>query len=201
MRGIGEAVRELHALPVPLDPVVDRSVANPQATISNMITAWRPKFDAIADSMQSADRLQLAHVLERLPQRFAHFNLGDKRRVFLHGDLGDHNYLRRHCDGRVMLIDWEFAAVSHPLLDLMWLYNRPGFGAEHRTFFESAYGSLPTEWAEPLELLRQLCTIEDVIWAQSGLQDVANGINNHYFSATDARTFAAAVARIHSVRL
>lgn len=39
MKGIGEAVRELHALPVAPEPVGDRDVDDPQAIVARMIAA------------------------------------------------------------------------------------------------------------------------------------------------------------------
>lgn len=196
---LGKAVRLLHELPVPNWLVESGYSTNPDVILHNMCAVWPRKLDSIKDLMIRKDFEKLQKTVGIIPQIINSIYWTGYTSTLLHGDLGDHNIRYDELAEKLILLDWEFASVSDSLLDLMWLFNRRGFGKNERKFFFNGYGNISKEKEEKLDLLVRLCLVEDVIWAQSGLNDIKMGINAHYFREGDEEYLMKEVQRIHDI--
>jgi aminoglycoside phosphotransferase (APT) family kinase protein len=90
--------------------------------------------------------------------------------VLIHGDIGDHNLLRRG-DGTLVLLDWEISAVADPLIDIAWLFARQGWGKREREAFFRAY-RVPLDQPYLIDFLGRLCLLDQAVWAWSCLNDI-----------------------------
>jgi aminoglycoside phosphotransferase (APT) family kinase protein len=201
LRDLGHAVRALHRLHPPAFLQAGPQTA-PGAILQAMVAALWRKLDVVGQEMAQSDRRSAERTLKSAEQQAQSMDWDPREVALLHGDLGDHNMLQEGVTGRMVLIDWEFAAVSHPLLDLMWLFHREGFGVQEADAFLQGYGKpFPDEWRRRLQPLATLCTVEDAVWAQSGVTDIQQGKNSHYFSPDDLGFLEHLVKRLHQVEL
>lgn len=200
VRDLGVAVRLLHKLPVPDWLLGECSTTEPLRLLEKMWLAWRPKLETIRSTMLGVHLEKLEAVVSAVPGKVHSLDWRQTSAVLLHGDLGNHNLLREQHTARIVLLDWEFADVSDPVLDLMWLFNRSGFGELQRACFFEGYGNdIPDAWQEQLQVLPILCLVEDAIWAQSGIDDIKKGRNREYFQFGELEYLENMVARIQEV--
>jgi thiamine kinase len=82
----------------------------------------------------------------------------DSRLCLCHNDV---HHLNVVDDGRLWLIDWEYAGIGDPYFDLASVCSYHGFGEELRVALLRAYlGVVPTA---ALERLQQMCWLFDYI--------------------------------------
>jgi thiamine kinase-like enzyme len=93
-----------------------------------------------------------------------------------HNDLLPGNMIRARADGRIMLVDWEYAGMGHPLFDLGNLSVNNGLddAAEER-LLAAYYDAAPTDRGRAsLKLMRLLSDAREAAWAvvQAGISEL-----------------------------
>lgn len=195
---LGKVVARLHQIPVPAWLERAGTTTEPHALLLNIWRNWQRNLNVV-ETMPLEYRRQVLSLIKNIPTYLDRVNWSDYQKTLLHGDLGDHNFVRQGTE--IVLLDWEFGAVSDPTLDVMWLFSREGFGInEQNTFLygyaEEAGKSIPRSWLQRLPLLRTIALVELAIWAQSGVNDIAEGRNSHFFAPEDLNFLQHQVARI-----
>jgi thiamine kinase-like enzyme len=106
-----------------------------------------------------------------------------------HNDLLAGNIIRSHGDGRLMLVDWEYAGMGHPYFDLGNLSVNNGLGEDGNERLLSAYhGERPSPARRAtLQLMRILSDAREAAWGvvQAGISQL-----DFNFDAYAARHFA-----------
>jgi aminoglycoside phosphotransferase (APT) family kinase protein len=198
---LGAAVAALHALPVPEAVASLFPVTDPVVLLGRTALTWRRHLDVVGASFPEAPRRDVERVATVLRDAIAGLPWCCTSRCLVHGDLGEHNVLSDAVTGDLALIDFEFAAVTDPTLDFMWLLARKGFDEATTDAFFLAYeerigAAIPACWHARLPALRAMSLVELVLWAQGGLLDIASGINSHYFRPGDEEELRAQVDRL-----
>lgn len=194
-RALGQAASALHGLPIARLPGDCGTALAPMVIIERLCTRLRRNLHEIGPSWMAAQRARAGKLLDTLPGKLAACDWRDSRSALVHGDLGDHNV--RFVDGCAVLLDWEFAALADPLFDVMWFAARDGVWEHHMPSFLSGYGdSNIAGRMEHLRLLRDLALVELALWAQSGLDDLAAGLNGHFFRPEDGTFLGRQVERL-----
>lgn len=123
-RAAGIALRALHRLPCPPDPLpLDDA-------IRRRLAGWRTR--GLLDDAVVAG---LAALVERA-------DFGDGRRVLCHRDFAPRNW--RVADGRCRLFDLEHAGPDAPEVDLVRLHDEPAFADPRvEAAFYAGYGARP----------------------------------------------------------
>ena len=200
---LGKAVGLLHQLPVPDWLAQAGPTTEPLPILMSLWSNWQ-RNPEILGRMPAIHRSRVVALIEAIPGYLLASDWTYTTNALLHGDLGDHNLVRdATC---VVLLDWEFASVSDPTLDIMWLFNREGFGDSLQdAFFEGYcefYGEdIPPSWRERLRVLRAISLVELAIWAQSGIDDIEEGRNSHFFESGDREYLQRQVGRIHEAEI
>jgi thiamine kinase-like enzyme len=83
-----------------------------------------------------------------------------------HNDLLPGNLIRSDLDGRLLIVDWEYAGMGHPLFDLGNLSINNGFGEEDDERLLRAYdGTVPAPRRRAaLKLMRVLSDAREGAW-------------------------------------
>jgi len=93
-----------------------------------------------------------------------------------HNDLLPGNIIRAQQDGRLMIVDWEYAGMGHPCFDLGNLSVNNGFDASTDDRLLAAYHGEPPSDARraTLKLMRVLSDAREAAWAvvQAGISSL-----------------------------
>lgn len=83
-----------------------------------------------------------------------------------HNDLLPGNLIRASADGRVLIVDWEYAGMGDPRFDLGNLSVNNGFGeAEDERLLRAYFGEPPTDARRAgLKLMRVLSDAREAAW-------------------------------------
>jgi thiamine kinase len=118
---VAQALATLHDLPVPRGLRTVRFDEQARA----LATAVPP--DAVAGALALRAR-----------EVFARLRAADTSPVLCHHDLNPLNLLRDR-DGRLWLVDWEYAGLGDPAIDLASFASQHGLGARQRTCLLDGY--------------------------------------------------------------
>lgn len=193
---LGSALSQLHRIPPPDWLKQVGSTTDPVEILSAMSRNHQAYLQAMESDAPKKWIERVRRLIFRITDQLPGLYWKDRLKTsLLHGDPGAQNCFRAR--DSLVLVDWEFAAVSHPLLDLMWVFYTPGFGPAQRGAFFQGYGTSALEsWLLLLPYLHAICIIDLAIWAQSGLNDIAAGRNTHFLRSKDRIQFDAQVARL-----
>ena len=107
--------------------------------------------------------------------------------VLCHNDLLASNIIAD--DGRVWLVDWEYAGMGHPLFDLACVSANCAFSGLHEAALLAGYrGSVDARDVRELRILKVMAHLREALW--SVIQTVASDIDFDYFRYAD-ENFAA----------
>ncbi len=107
--------------------------------------------------------------------------------VLCHNDLLASNIIAD--DGRVWLVDWEYAGMGHPLFDLACASSNCAFSASHEAALLAGYrGSVVASDLRELRVLKTMAHLREALW--SVIQTIASDIDFDYFRYAD-ENFAA----------
>ena len=154
---VAALLRELHALRVRAPAFAAESIARGYiAELSAGVYVGRTRFDAGEQAW-----------VDELLERARHYDAAYPPTVLCHNDLVSANVLD---DGRLVLVDFEYAARSAPVLDLANLAAMNDYGARERLALLAAYrGADGAEISEPdLEGVVRLVLLMGFFWARLG---------------------------------
>jgi thiamine kinase len=97
---------------------------------------------------------------------------GDRRMVPAHCDPVPANFIA--CGDRLVLIDWEYAAMNHPAWDLAYLAVEAAFGPAEEAALLAAYGE-PSLTAAELAETKIVVAAVDCLWALASAEAGAAG--------------------------
>jgi thiamine kinase-like enzyme len=153
LRRVGERLRQLHELPVPVD--VHAVDYQHQA---RRLAATLLAHDATAELLA-----------ERAAAAFARIGDGGYGTVMCHNDLHPLNLLD---DGdRLWLVDWEYGGCGNPLFDVASFLALHDLGPAGTELFLDAYGRLPVRDRGHLEDARWLFDYVQWLWYRSRFPD------------------------------
>ncbi len=174
LRSLGQRLRALHAVAPPALPRYD-----PMAVIRRYADV------ILRDEPEETGRLQL--LLANGVESLARSGHGRRPACIIHGDLHHGNVLTAD---RVYFIDWEYAQVGDPLLDLACILSYYPRSASHASLLLEASG-LAELGATPgmLAELTQVFTLINYLWYRA--RRVARAV-----PATDLQLESAALRRL-----
>jgi thiamine kinase-like enzyme len=149
-------LRELHALDVEVPAFAAERVARGYlAAVSAGVDARRARFDAGEQAW-----------VDELLERARHYDATHPPTVLCHNDLVGANVLD---DGRLVLVDFEYATRGAPVLDLAGLAGMNDYGARERRELLAAYcGDGAAITAPQLERVVRLVRLMAFFWARLG---------------------------------
>jgi thiamine kinase-like enzyme len=150
-------LRDLHALDVDVPVFAAERIARGYlAALSAGVDAGRARFDAREQAW-----------VDELLERARYYDATHSATVLCHNDLVAANVLD---DGRLVLVDFEYAVRAAPVLDLAGLAGMNDFGARERRELLAAYGDeAGAAIAEPeLERVVRLVRLMAFFWARLG---------------------------------
>jgi len=104
-----------------------------------------------------------------------------------HNDLLASNIIAD--DGRVWLVDWEYAGMGHPLFDLACVSANCAFSESHEAALLAGYrGSVDARDVRELRVLKTMAHLREALW--SVIQTIASDIDFDYSRYAD-ENFAA----------
>lgn len=149
LRSLGQRLRALHAVTPP-----------PLAHFDPLATARRYADAVIAAEPDEAGRIE--HLLERGAESLAHSGYGRRGATIVHGDLQHGNVLTAD---RVYFIDWEYAQVGDPMLDLACILAYYPRSVPHGALLLEASGLAGTgATPEMLGELGNVFTLINYLW-------------------------------------
>jgi thiamine kinase-like enzyme len=154
---VAALLRELHALRVRAPAFAAESIARGYiAELSAGVYVGRTRFDADEQAW-----------VDELLERARHYDAAYPPTVLCHNDLVPANVLD---DGRLVLVDFEYAARSAPVLDLANVAAMNDYDARERRALLAAYrGADGAEISEPdLEGVVRLVRLMGFFWARLG---------------------------------
>jgi thiamine kinase-like enzyme len=102
--------------------------------------------------------------------------------VLCHNDLLASNIIAD--DGRVWLVDWEYAGMGHPLFDLACASANCAFSDSQEAALLAGYrGSVDASDLRELRILKTLAHLREALW--SVIQTIASDIDFDYFRYAD----------------
>jgi len=150
-------LRELHALDVEVPAFAAERVARGYlAALSAGVDARRARFDAGEQAW-----------VDELLERARHYDATHPPAVLCHNDLVAANVLD---DGRLVLVDFEYATRGAPVLDLAGLAGMNDYGARERRELLAAYcgGDGAAITGPQLEKVVRLVRLMAFFWARLG---------------------------------
>lgn len=193
---LGRAMGRLHQIPLP-DWLRNAGPTTDPVEILLGICKADQEYLSAMNGDAPAERIdRIGRIVNGIARLLPELDWKDRsENRLLHGDVGAHNCLRG--PSGLVLLDWEFAAVSHPLLDIMWLLYRDGFGeVQQRAFFQGYEMEPPESWLSLLRCLHAICVTDQAIWAQSGLNDIAAGRNRRFLRPEDRTHLEGRIQRL-----
>ncbi len=163
LKAMASHLASLHALPLP-DDVPRLSVADKASHYWNMIAA-QPDMAAVCEL-----RAELQSAFARAP---------DNRRCLCHMDPLPANWIQAD-DGSLTLLDWEYAAIGHPLWDLAALLSHARLSENEERQVLNAYGSRNLQgWDMAREQMNYLSALwygAQGIWSARELEACLRGL-------------------------
>lgn len=159
LRKVAAMLKEIHALPpIPGKFIVFRVVEDYTKVAQRYGVAFPDNFDWLLERMYEAEKAFQVGALPLMP---------------CHNDLLNENFL--HVDGRIYLLDWEYAGMGDIFFDLANLSVNHHFSDEEdRLLLQSYFGEVTdTNWAR-LKTMKILSDFRESMWGlvQIGISDL-----------------------------
>lgn len=148
IRRVAEALRQIHALPeIP-------GAFSPFRTVEDYTTIARRYGVNFPDSFQT--------LLARMQQVEAAFLQQPFRPCPCHNDLLNENFLD---DGRLRILDWEYAGMGDPFFDLANFAVHHGFSDDQERFLlECYFGQATPAHLARLKLMKVMSDFREAMW-------------------------------------
>lgn len=158
-------LRALHAVDAPLPAYAAERIAN------GYLSSLEPAARASAETARF-DGARIEAWRGELLEAAREFDARHPPRAFCHNDLAASNFIDAH-GGDLLLIDFEYAVRSSPLLDLAGLAAMNDFTAPQRRRLLDAYGDTAHTPAE-LDRAVRMVRLMSFFWARLGAQRAAD---------------------------